>query len=638
MLFKIARIGTSPVIAYAADELKRCLEIMDPSLEIIPLRYDSFRKDVKNAVFVGTDPALDACLPDVPDRELDDAIAIDVSRGSGYITGANDRAVLIAVFRYLRELGASWVRAGDGEYLPQTDVMSRCVKLAEKPSCRHRGVCIEGADSVSDVMAMIDWLPRVGMNGYFNQFHLPATFYERWYGPHLEKTDPGASLDLADIDGIRSATVAEIKKRGLLYHAAGHGWTCEPFGISGTGWDAAREHYVPQESKKYLALVGGKRELWGNIPLNTNLCYSNPEVRETISRAVADYCVKQPEIDYVQVWLADGMNNHCECPECAKKRPSDWYVDILNGIDAEMTKRGVKAKVVFLMYCDLYWPPVTSKLNNPDRFVLMFAPITRTYSKSLSEAGDFDEERLPDYVRNRCVMPRSVEENLARLRQWERFFGGDGFDFDYHYMWDQHRDLAHMSMNKVLFDDMKALKKLGLNGMMSCQNQRVWLPSGFGMTAMAAALWDGDADYDGIADRYFGDAFGRDGRKVRDYLEQLSLLMRPEYMRMETEKVSPEAAASFEAAARHIKAFSPVMAENLALPLPEAQKKSWKYLEFHARLVSMLIPAVKARAEGRDEDAKTLFSAFTDFARASEPDIAPALDVFELVGTLRRMF
>ena len=395
---------------------------------------------------------------------------------------------------------------------------------------------------------------------------------------------------------------------------------------------------MPEKSKDYLALVGGKRELWGNIPLNTNLCYSNPKVRGTMSRAVADYCEKRPEVDFVQVWLADGVNNHCECPECAKKRPSDWYVEILNGIDAEMTARGLKAKVVFLMYCDLYWPPVESKLANPGRFVLMFAPITRTYSKSLADAGGFDEKDLSGYERNRCVMPRSVEENLARLRQWRKFFGGDSFDFDYHYMWDQHRDVAHMSMNRVLFDDMKALKKLGLNGMMSCQNQRVWLPSGFGMTAMAAVLWDGDADYGEVADRYFSDAFGEGGSAVRGYLEELSVLMCPEYIRGETEKVSEETARSFAAAAAHINGFAPVICRALASETDPARKKSWAYLDWHARLCGTLIPALKARAEGRDADAKPLFGAFRDLAYAAEPEIARALDVFELTNTLGVMF
>ena len=638
MLFKIARISYDPVVAYASEELKRCLEKMDPSLEILLLTYPKVRADVKNAVWLGMDPALAGNLPAVEDPALDDAIAIDVQGRSGYITGANPRAVLIAAFRYLRELGASWVRPKDGEILPRRDVLQASVQVKEAPSCRHRGVCIEGADSLQHVLDMIDWLPRVGMNAYFNQFQIPATFYERWYEPYLQRTEPEQKLELPDIEGMRDATVGEIKKRGLLYHAAGHGWTCEPFGIAGTGWDAKKTHYVPEKSKQYLAQVNGKRELWGNIPLNTNLCYSNPEVLDTMSSAVADYCEAVPETDYVQVWLADGRNNHCECPECVKKRPSDWYVDLLNAIDAKMIAKDLKAKVVFLMYCDLYWPPVQSKLVHPDRFVLMFAPITRTYTHSLTEAEPFDETKLTDYVRNKCDLPSSVGENLCRLAQWKKFFSGDSFDFDYHYMWDQHKDVAHMSMNRVLFSDMKGLRKLGLNGMISCQNQRVWFPSGFGMVAMAQALWDNEADYDRTADAYFTAAFGPDGLQVRAYLEELSRLLVPPYFRNETDRVDPEIAESFAKVPAYIDAFSPVIARNLAAGLPAAQRRSWEYLDYHARMCALLAPAAQKRAEGDEDQAKALFGTFRAYVEETEPDIADALDVFELTHTLARIF
>ena len=29
-----------------------------------------------------------------------------------------------------------------------------------------------------------------------------------------------------------------LEKRGMLHHAVGHGWTCEPFGIPGLEWKA----------------------------------------------------------------------------------------------------------------------------------------------------------------------------------------------------------------------------------------------------------------------------------------------------------------------------------------------------------------------------------------------------------------
>ena len=638
-MLKIARISYDPVISYAAEELKRCLEIMDPSQPVLLLTYPTYRSDLKEALWVGMDPAFAGAVPEVSVAELDDAIAIEVEGGCGFITGANPRAVLIAVYRYLRALGAAWVRPGrDGEVLPSCDVRRRTVSIRETPSCRHRGICIEGSVSLEHVCEIIDWMPRVGLNAYFNQFMIPATFYERWYEHYLNPTLTPYQVDHADIEGIRDSTVLEIKRRGLLYHATGHGWTCEPFGISGTGWDADREHPVPEESRPFLALVNGKRELSGNIPLNTNLCYSNPEVRERMSDAVVDYCLERPEVDYIHVWLADGFNNHCECENCVTKRPADWYIDILNLIDQKMTAKGLKTRVVFLMYFDLYWPPVESKLDNPDRFVLMFAPITRTYSKSLGEAGDFDPKKLPAYQRNQNQMPRSVEENLCWLRQWQQFFPGDCFDYDYHYMWDHLRDTAHMSMNQVLFEDMKSMDKLGMNGMISCQNQRVWMPSGFGMAAMAAALWDRNTDYQQMADEYFAAAFGPDGSLVKDYLEELSRLMTPAYFRREIGDVSPEAAENFQQVPCLTGEFVSVILDNLDRPLPKVQHQSWVYLDFHRRFTELLAATAQLLAQGNREEALNRFQRVCRYLQDHEPEIADVFDAYEFQATIRRVF
>ena len=195
-----------------------------------------------------------------------------------------------------------------------------------------------------------------------------------------------------------------------------------------------------------------------------------------------------------------------------------------------------------------------------------------------------------------------------------------------------------MSMNRVLFSDMKGLRKLGLNGMISCQNQRVWFPSGFGMVAMAQALWDNEADYDRTADAYFTAAFGPDGLQVRAYLEELSRLLVPPYFRSETERVDPEIAESFAKAAAHIEGFSPVIARNLAAGLPAEQRRSWEYLDYHARMCALLAPAAQKRAEGDEDQAKALFGTFRAYVEETEPDIADALDVFELTHTLAKIF
>lgn len=634
MLLRIARISYDPVIAYASEELKRCLNKMDPSLEIILLTYPKWREDIKNALWVGIDDNISSNLHEVENKELDDAIAIDVKSGVGYITGANPRAVLIAVFRYLRELGAMWVRPKNGEYLPPCSINNTNVKLSEVPSCRHRGICIEGAVSVDHVKDMIDWMPRVGFNAYFNQFWVPATFYERWYGSHLEND----ALTRADVEGIRDASIYEIKRRGLLYHATGHGWTCEPLGIEGMDWDSSKERHVPDEATEYLALTNGKRQLWNNIPLNTNLCYSNPRVREIVSDSIADYCEANKMVDYLHVWLADDSNNHCECENCIKKRPSDWYITLLNKIDEALTSRGINTKIVFLMYFDLYWPPVETKLNNPERFVLMFAPITRTYTNSLLNAGQYDLNMLPDFEYNRTKNPRSTEENLGWLRKWKEFFKGDSFDFDYHYMWDHHRDPAHMSMNRVLFDDMKAMRKLGLNGMVSCQNQRVWVPSGFGMVAMAAALWNNETDYSKTADDYFTASFGNDGKLVRTYLEELSCLFSPPYLRRETDDICPETAENASKIPALANSFTKIIERNMNSNLPKVQHKSWEYLNYHKNYSILLAAAIEKRAEGKKKEAKECWEIFENYILDKEKEYPDLLDTTIMRGTIGSVF
>ena len=172
----------------------------------------------------------------------------------------------------------------------------------------------------------------------------------------------------------------------MILHLVGHGWTCEPFGIPGPGW-YPHEGPIPPESVQYLAEVNGQRQLHGQIALNTNLCYGNPETRRIVTEAIVAYAQENPDVDIIHFWLADGVNNHCECPLCRDIRPSDLYVRMLNELDEKLTAAQVATKIVFLAYVDLLWPPQKERIQNPARFLLMFAPITRSYSTSFTAAG-----------------------------------------------------------------------------------------------------------------------------------------------------------------------------------------------------------------------------------------------------------
>lgn len=635
MLWKIAKAGSDPTVVFAGEELARCLRAMDSAAEIALLAFPQYDASITNVLWLGVCPEVSAR---VAEPALDDAYSIHVEKGCGSIRGSNPRSVLLGVYRFLRELGCAWVRPGtDGEILPKLDTSNACVHLEDAASYRHRGLCIEGSVSYQHVSDTIDWLPKVGYNAYFNQFNNPVCFYGSWYN-HAEnpqfKPEPMSSAEIA---ALRDQSVAEIKKRGLLYHAAGHGWTCEPFGIPGESWTSMKEP-IPEASVQYLAEVGGKRALWGGVPLNTNLCYSNPVVRQTIADAVAARCKEIPEIDYVQVWLADGTNNHCECENCQKMRPSDWYVTLLNDIDEKLTAMQLPTKVVFLLYVDLLWEPLEAALKNPDRFVMMFAPITRTYSASIADAPEFDESQLPPYERNRLQFPSSVSENLAWMRRWRKQFSGDGFDFDYHFMWDHFLDPGYYTMAETLFRDMQSLHKVGLNGMISCQNQRVFFPTGLGMTAMAAALWDEKADFRQVADTYFRSAFGPDGEVARAYLESLSSAFDSSYLRGEKGNTNAEAAEKFSTVPGILEAHRELIVSHAEDPeLPENIRASWNYLRYHAELCGILAPAMQLLALGDAEAGKAGLKKAAEYARRTEPVLHHVFDahVFQdVVGRL----
>ena len=627
MLWKIAKAGNDPVISFAGAELCRCLAKMDDQVQTVILLYPEQDEAMEDVLWLGVSDRLAAS---VADSRLDDGYEIRVKDGGGCILGTNVRSVLMGVYRFLKELGCRWIRPGmEGEVIPKRCLADVRVRLEEMAAHRHRGVCIEGAVSYENVRDMIDWMPKLGMNAYFNQFQVPVTFYNRWYSHADNPLLKGKELTSREIEGLREQTVQDMKQRGLLYHYAGHGWTCDPLGIPGEDW-LPKEYNLKKSTTKYLAKVNGRRSVWKNIALNTNLCYSQAAARRKMVEAVVRRCKECPEIDYVHVWLSDGVNNFCECDGCRKMRPADWYMMLLNEIDAKLTQCKLCTKVVLLMYHDLLWEPKQLKLQNPDRFVLMFAPITRSYSQSYAQAEWFDEEKLSDFKLNQLEFPKSVGENLARMRLWQKVAPCEGFVYDYHYMWDHFFDPGYYQMAKVLFEDMQSLKRIGLNGMVSCQNQRVFFPNGLGMTAMAEALWNQNADFDAVAADYFRSAYGNWGELVREYMAALSEAFDPAYIRANKDIVNQKNAKKLAGVEDIVKDFAQTIKIHAQdASLEEAVLASWENLRYHGVYCTMLSRALAKRAEGDFAGGKKILQELVNFVRSNELRLQKVLDVFE---------
>lgn len=614
------------VIYFAAKELGATLERMTGErAQILPQStYDPL---LPGGLWLGLGGGLPLQAPEV-ESELDDAVAVQVNGSEGIITGANPRSVLLAVYRFLHQLGCRWPRpAPDPGLIPRRQLAEVQVELSEQAAYRHRALCIEGAVSLEHVLAVIDWAPKVGLSGYFTQFREGHTFFDRWYGRRYNPLKPPESCTVDQARAYTRAIEDELAKRGMVYHAVGHGWTCEAYGIAGLGWDPVVQDWSG-EVLDALALVNGKRAMWHDIPLITSLCFSQPEVRRRVVACVVDYLVDHRNIHALHFWLDDGFNNKCECENCAAMRPADFYVRLLNELDAALTARGYQEKVVFLSYADLLFPPEVERLVNPQRFILMFAPITRSYRRPL-----FPQDRSftpPPYVRNQVVFSNNNDEQLAYLRGWQDVFQGDSFIFEYHliqagaYLNDP--DAGFMA--RLLYEDIRNLRTLGLNGYVSCQFLRQFFPTGLSMFVLGRALWDESVTFEALAEDYFAAAFGPDAPACRAYLEGFEALQ--DVVDLNQKIARPEALPVLRGAQERLADFGPVIERNLALPEP-TQARSWQILAAHAQLMQIYLDLLLARAEGNFDLAGQHWQAMKDLAWRLEDDLQSVFDVYGLV-------
>lgn len=626
---RLGQIGNSKVVDFAVQELIRYLKRMDSQLVIDILQSYELKEEYENIIWIGLDKKLTPMVVKVEDTSVDDAITVAVKDGSGYITGSNERSVLLATYRFLKALGCEWVRPGaEGERIPKRILERETINvtISEKASYRHRGVCIEGANTYENVVDMIDYLPKVGMNEYFVQFMVPGIFFERWYLHEGNSYFEAEEISREQIQDMVLGLEKEIAKRGLSYHKTGHGWTCEPFGIDGTGWDAKREYPLKEETRKYLAEVNGKRELWGNVPLNTNLCYSNPEVREKMTEAIVKYCQENQHVNVLHFWLADASNNHCECETCVQKRPADWYVMLLNELDEKLTTAGLDTKIVFLLYMDLLWEPVVGKLRNQERFIMMFAPITRNYGQNYGDYIDYEGD-LPPYVRNKLEVPDSLAQNLEQLRRWQKGFAGDSFDFDYHLMWAHLNDPGYEYCARNLFEDMKDLHKIGLDGMVSCQVQRCFFPTALPFNMMAAALWDENCDYEQKVLEYYNAAFGEEGKSVHAYLKIISdmILLYEGPAHGKNARVTGTLCKDYVMLRKEITDFQKVIERNAEHE--NMWQEEWRNLQLHSSYVTLVLNALELQEQGKTEEARATIDEMLNMLERNEIRVQKVLDV-----------
>lgn len=458
-------------------------------------------------------------------NKFDDVAYIEVKKGQGLIRGSNARAVLLGVYRLFYRLGCRFIRPGtDGELIPFKKLSECSVTDKFIPDHRHRGVCNEGAISCENVVDMVRWIPKLGMNSYFMQFTDGHLFFEKWYR-HLDSTViKPEEYTVEHSKEHYKAVVEAVKECGLIYHAVGHGWTTEPLGYVTYGETRAKDEDIKGEHRELFAMIKGKRGFFNNTPSDTHLCYSNKIARDIITDAITNYLKENKQnVDILHFWLADSLNNHCECQNCTEK-PSDYYAMMLNELDKKLAQNNIDTKIAFLIYCDLLWAPEKVEIENPDRFILMYAPIARNYFETLYTDYTIEAsytDKGPAFVKNKNDHPKSGPHYLSYLNDWLEKVKCDSFTFEYHLMTFVYgADLSFKTISKTIYEDMSGLHKAGINGNISCQLQRVFFPTSLPLYVMGERLVKYDRSFEEIEEEYMQSAFGKNKDSVQKFLNE----------------------------------------------------------------------------------------------------------------------
>ncbi len=612
-MLTINKIHSNTVVDFAAEELKKYLRMLMPRAGEVEINY---APEAKTGFCLGLMEQFGLEADEVKDVFLDDVVYIDTDTEGGIIAGSNPRSVLLAVYQYLKENGCRWLFPGiDGEYIPINDI--KPVKYRKAADKRIRAQCNEGAETQTSVLETIDFTPKLGMNAYMLEFDIPLTYYDKYYShshnPNREKEPVSANQVLQ----WKRATEVEMTKRGIIEFDMGHGWTAESFGISSLGgWTKDFNNPIPENMRKYVAMLNGKRELCRGVALNTQICMSNPEARKIFTDCVVKYAKKAQNVGVLKISLADWQQNHCECEECQKMIPSDWYVMLLNEIDEALTKEGIDIKLGFTLYSDTAWEPEKMRLNNPERFFANLAPISRNYlaSAPLNPVP----EKLTPYIRNVSSRFDTLEEYVYRAHQWEKQAGMKPFVYEYHFWKEQFYNPSPLSLTKRIRDDVVAYSDNGFIGMMEDCSQRHFFPNALGFTVYGSTLFDLKADHDKTVEDYCAHAYGEAKDIVLKFFKDIEKYFTHEFVETIHSKPvnvehyhNPEVIPNLEKAIEICDKLDEDLKDYRNMPF-RVQTVAIRLLGYYTEYLRGLAKSFILKAQNKDDEAKEFYQNFFD--------------------------
>jgi hypothetical protein len=305
-------------------------------------------------------------------------------------------------------------------------------------------------------------------------------------------------------------------------------------------------------------------------------------------------------------------------------------VILLNELDRELTERGDKTRIVFIVYTDTTFAPETEKIVNQSRFTLMLAPITRSFTHSLPTV--IEKAPIPKYERNKIVLPVRVEEYFLHLDEWKKTWNGSCIAYEYHFWRHQYYDVPGINMARVVHEDVKAYEKHEIRGIIEDGSQRSFFPNGFAFYVYARTMFDTSYTYEELLEEYFSVAYGDAWREIYDYLSKLGDAFDFEFIEQEksldysvSKFYNPPHAEKIRTVPRITAEGLKIIRENYNSPY-RVRTYSMRILQMHAEYANLLSEALAYKALGADKSAWEKFFEFRDKIGKYEAEFAGVYD------------
>jgi hypothetical protein len=284
-------------------------------------------------------------------------------------------------------------------------------------------------------------------------------------------------------------------------------------------------------------------------------------------------------------------------------------------------------RIAFISYSDLLWPPgADAPRLSTDRFVFVYANTRGEFDHTLE--SQTQAAALPPYVRNQVADTAGPGVFRAFRDAWGAYFNGDGMLYDYHLF--SHRQVwMQEQLARVVHRDVQLLQSLGFNGLISCQPQRAFFPTGLPMYTMGQMLWMSDQEFESLAGDYYYAAFGADGARCGEAVKVIGERLAEAMDAQRPREQSLHALARLEVLLAEL---TRLVERNTSLPDP-CQGRSWRIMGRYVQCVRALAAVVQAMLQ-TPGDAPRLWQEARRIFEAVERDEHAIFDVWTLLHAM----